>query len=620
MKATTIDDKARMIFTPWLAGVLIFFTLAAGHQLPVGSRAEGTFLASLIPAISFGAVAARRFNSGERRLIAGLFAASVLLQALPEIVHPTADSSYAFAWRASLVVFGWTYAFSLFLIPPGTAPRLPELHSRKRLAALIIVSFIWLSALHWAVRGHYAIINDEVLYLLQSQMVVTPGFTRHLDPWMSPFFAMSATYIRNGGINAQYTPGWPILLAAFHRVGLRWFAPVCMGVVAVIFTYLLGERLHSPRVGLVAGILLATNFLFVFLSVTYMSHAASIALCVMAAWLLIKAEESGSRDRFLLWILAGLTFGMVVMIRPLTGVAVSFSLWLWILVRGRMAKRDYVRMTIALALAAAVPLGFLLYYNRVTTGSAFSSGYRLAQAGLNGVRGYIVYGEAGSSKVISQNFTFQLAVFHFLAMVRDASLEFFPAFFFAPLVGLCVFYKLRFSWRKALVFLVLPLAYSFYWGRGIRFYSELLPFAMVGMALILVELAEKNREVVRWAIVFLITANLLFTAKGLWNEHGWYASFKPYFSGVEDLQRQKGKLLVFVDDKTPISDSPVLFDTLVWFDVDGFPGDVILARDLGADDVKLIAKWPDHFPVRLVIDGIGRGLGQRPTFVPFPSE
>lgn len=620
MKATTFDDKVRMIFRPWLAGALIFFALAAGHQLPWGSRAEGTFLASLILAVLFGAVAARRFNARERRLIGGLFVASVLLQALPEIAHPTASSFFAFAWRASLVIFGWTFAFSLFLIPPETAPRLTELHPRKRLAALIIVSFIWLSALHWAVRGHYGIISDEVLYLLQSQLVVTPGFTRHLDPWMTPFFAMSATYIRNGGLNAQYTPGWPILLAAFHRVGLRWFAPVCMGVVAVIFTYLLGERLHSQRAGLIAGILLATNFLFVFLSVTYMAHAASIALCVMAGWLLIKAEEPGSRDRFLLWILVGLTFGMVVMIRPLTGVAVSFSLWLWILVRGRMARRDYVRMTIALTMAAAVPLGFLLYYNRVTTGSAFSSGYQLAQAGLNGVRGYIVYGAAGSSRVISPNFTPQVALLHLLAMVRDASLEFSPAFFFAPLVGFCVFYKLRFSWRKALVFLILPLAHFFYWGRGIRFYSELLPFAMVGIALILADLQEKNRDVARWAIVFLITANLLFTAKGLWNEHAWYASFKPYFSGVEDLQRQKGKLLVFVDDKTPISDGPILFDALVWFDVDGFPGDVILARDLGADDVKLIAKWPDHFPVRLVIDGIGRGLGQRPTFVPFPSK
>jgi hypothetical protein len=620
MKATRIDDKARVIFTPWLAGTLMFFALAAGHQLPGTLRARGTLLASLFIAALFGAVAARRFNSSERRLIAELFAASVLLQALPEIVHPTAKSLYDFAWRASLVVLGWTFAFSLFLIPPGTASRLPVVHPKKQLAALIIVSFIGLSALHWAVRGHYGLIIDEVLYLLQSELVVTPGFTRHLDQWMAPFFAMRQTYMWNGGFNPQYTPGWPILLAAFHRLGLRWFAPVCMGVVAVVFTYLLGERLHSQRVGLVAGMLLATNFLFVFLSVTYMSHAASIALCVMAGWLLIKAEEPGSRDRFLLWILVGLTFGMVVMIRPLTGVAVSFSLWLWVLVRGRMARRDYVRMTITLALVAAVPLGFLLYYNRVTTGSAFSSGYRLAQSGLNGVRGKIIYGEAGSSRVISQNFTPRVAVFHLLAMMRDASLDFCPAFFFAPLVGLCMFYKVRCSWRRALAFLILPLAHFFYWGRDIRFYSELLPFAMVGMALMLDDLAQENRNVVRWAIAFLIAGNLLFTAQGLWIEHAWYADLKPYFSGIEDLQRQKGKLLVFVDDKTPISQVPVLFDALVWFDVDGFPGDVIVARDLGGNDVRLIAKWPDHFPVRLVTEGIGTGPGQRPTFVPFPSK
>jgi hypothetical protein len=143
---------------------------------------------------------------------------------------------------------------------------------------------------------------------------------------------------------------------------------------------------------------------------------------------------------------------------------------------------------------------------------------------------------------------------------------------------------------------------------------------MVGMALILDALAQKNTNVVRWAIAFLIVGNLLFAAKGLWTERNWYAELKPYFSGIEDLQRQKGKLLVFVDDKTPISKVPVLFDALVWFDVDSFPGDVIVARDLGGNDVRLIAEWPDHFPVRLVTEGIGTGPGQRPTFVPLPAK
>ena len=143
IKAKGIDYLARIIFTPWTAG-LFFFALATG-LLSGGLRARITLPASLIIAALFGAAAASRFDSRERRLMAALFSASLLLQALPEIVHPSDHPFYQFAWRASLVILGWSFAFSLFLIPPGTSPRLPEQRPRKQLAALIIVSFIGLS-------------------------------------------------------------------------------------------------------------------------------------------------------------------------------------------------------------------------------------------------------------------------------------------------------------------------------------------------------------------------------------------------------------------------------------------------------------------------------------------
>jgi 4-amino-4-deoxy-L-arabinose transferase-like glycosyltransferase len=335
-------------------------------------------------------------------------------------------------------------------------------------------------------------------------------------------------------------------------------------VMAVVFTYLLGKRLRSSRVGLIAAMFLVTNYWFVFLSSTYMSHVSGMALLVMAGWLLTETEEHGSRGRPFLWVLVGLTFGMVVLIRPLTGVAVSFSLWLWILVRGRIARQDYVRMTITLALAAAVPLGFFLYYNRVTTGSAFSTGYSLAQGNIGdfgfGVRGTLVHDELGTPRVISKNFTPLTAVLNLLLTLRDASLSFTPAFFFAPLVGLAIFYKVRFSWRSAMVFLFLPLAHFFFWFRDLRYYSELLPFVMLGIALITDDLAQKNKNMARWAITFLIAGSLLFTADAMWAERKWYAELRPYFTSIEDLQRQRGKLLVFVNDKTALSDIPVLFD------------------------------------------------------------
>jgi hypothetical protein len=598
--------------------IILLFLVATGQTAGILS-VRAALLTSLTVMIFIAARMFPKIDGTDRLRAAGLIGASLAIQVLPELLRPSTALLYEVGWRATLVMLSWSFALSLlsYRQPSSQSASDEHLGGGAGIAMLLIGTFIGLVTAHQALRSRYAIIVDEVLYLTQSRTLVQPGFTRHLDSFIAPFFLSRQGFVLNDRFSGQYTPGWPLLLALFNIVGLRWFAPICLGVLAVGATYLLGRQLRSHKVGLLAGAFLATTYQFVFLCSTYFSHASSIALCVASAWLLVKAEVARKRTKPLLWVLAGLLLGMAISVRPLTGVALAVSLGIWILSRRRVGRWDYVRMAVAMTTGTALPIVFVLYYNNIVTGHPLLFGYHLANKGLQdlgfGLRGVVFQASDGSTGLLVENFTPRVALVHALRMVRSASLEFSPAFILAPLVFFGFKYRLRFSWVSVIAFLALPILHFFYWYEESRFYSELLPFFFVGIGILLADLWAQNRRVSQWLIAFILVGNLLFTGQGLLREyrgfHGW---FLPYFNGVTELHRERGKLLVFVRERSRL---PVLFDALSWFNVDDFPGDIIVARDLGARNTDLVRRWPDHLPFLVTDHGIGE-RPQEPQFIP----
>jgi len=607
------------VFTPWTAaGLFLLFALAqplgglrVRVELPASTLAVALFAWRILPRLA---------SSAERGLALLTLGASLLLQALPWITSPSAGSLYEFGWRASLVMLAWAFALSLLSVRTRGKPLFLEEHRCHRLLWTLLGTLaVGLVAAHFAQVDRYAVSPDEVLYLLQSRLLRQPGFTRPLEPALVPFFQTDQSYVLHGRMNGQYPPGWPLLLAMFNGVGLRWLAPVCMGVLAVGCTYLVGAEIRSSTVGLMSAALLATSPALVYLSASYWSHVATVAFCVLAAWLLLRAERlHPPGTRLLVWTLAGVVLGFATTIRPLTGAALAVSLWGWILVRRRVRSRDVLRMSFALVLGAAAPLGFLLYYNSTVTGSPFTFGYHLAQRGLNdlgfGRRGAIYWGESGEpQEVLVSLFTPVVAASHFFTMMRDASFAFAPGFILAPLLFLVSREKLRLPWGPVAVFLLLPAAHFFYYYTGWVFYSELGPFLLVGVAVLLVDLARKEGRLARHMLAFWIVGNtVLAGAQNGAAARQFRERLLPYFDGVAHLKHNNDKVLVFVRD---CRDLPILFHALAWFNVDSFPGDVIVARDLGARDAELMKRWPDHRPFRVSEKDID-ARAQRPTFVP----
>jgi hypothetical protein len=81
------------------------------------------------------------------------------------------------------------------------------------------------------------------------------------------------------------------------------------------------------------------------------------------------------------------------------------------------------------------------------------------------------------------------------------------------------------------------------------------------------------------------------------------ARFAAYDT-LERMQREQGKLLVFVQERTKLFD--VLIDRLYLYNSDGLESPILVVRDLGARNAALVARFPDRVPLLLVDNGRDR--------------
>lgn len=117
------------------------------------------------------------------------------------------------------------------------------------------------------------------------------------------FFAL--VFFLGGKSLGAYKNAWdinPIDLIIFCR-----FISAAIGTITVYFTYLVGKRLYSNTIGIIAAALLATNFLHVMVS-HYATQDALLTLIVLITfYLAIKAYH---RDRLSSYITLGISCGV----------------------------------------------------------------------------------------------------------------------------------------------------------------------------------------------------------------------------------------------------------------------------------------------------------------------
>lgn len=262
------------------------------------------------------------------------------------------------------------------------------MHRGDILALLLAIAGLLASALVTQ-RTFEAIphIEDEIAYVWQANAMVEGHLTIPSPPHDRSFMVPFVVDYKEERFG-KYPPGWPAMLSIAIQSGTRsWINPLLAGL-AVWLTYLLGKRIFSEFVGLLAAGLTVTSPFFLMNSGSLLSHPFGLVLSSLFAlgWLetfwdkdAAKTVENPSHVRKECWytILSALALGVLILTRPMTALAVSvpFSIHGLYLLIGSNARTRLRLFVFGLTALLFVGLYFLWQYS--LTGNALLNPYTL---------------------------------------------------------------------------------------------------------------------------------------------------------------------------------------------------------------------------------------------------
>jgi hypothetical protein len=169
-------------------------------------------------------------------------------------------------------------------------------------------------------------LEDEVAYLFQSRIfargdvvIETP---QPRQAYWQPFV------VDFGGQRfGKYTPGWPLLLSVGILLGQPWVVNAFFGALMVALVYRLGREIFNADVGVIAAALTAFSPMALLLNATLMGHTAALFCVTLFMYAYWRIEQGRHALRW--GIIAGVALGLVIINRPLTGVAIALPFVAW---------------------------------------------------------------------------------------------------------------------------------------------------------------------------------------------------------------------------------------------------------------------------------------------------
>jgi len=284
----------------------------------------------------------------------------------------------------------------------------------------------------------------------------------------------------------------------------------------------------------------------------------------------------------------------------LTGAALALSLGLWMLLRRRLRPREVLTLGVLLAAGSALPMAGLLYYNAATTGGPLRFGYTAVHGSLHdmgfGRRGMVLLDEHAAPSPVARDFSPRSASLQLAGRAEGVASQLLAAFLVLPVLLVGLIYRYRYRWATIAAFFILPVVYFFYWFSDWRFYVELYPFALIGLAGVLFHVRQRDRTLSNALATFALAGGVVTTGFYLHKRATQSDRLHAYFDAVRDAQRQHGKVLVFA--KSPLANT-VPFTWLYSLNAGPAAGDIVVARDLGPENARLIARFPGYTPVRV---------------------
>ncbi|MCH2187838.1 hypothetical protein MK280_18440, partial [Myxococcota bacterium] len=362
----------------------------------------------------------RRFMWVISALMTGIFFLNLLGSQAAFSIYSMAEHAQGFFLILTIVIAFWRREW----VP---LEKFSQAWNGPRIGALILVIGIALIGFRWFLGSPQAFTADENIYLFQSHHGLIDLRGMRIEPWLEPFVRIRQTYVRDGFLNGQYPPGWPIVLALFRWAGVASIAGslICIASMFVLTIWVRMLR-GSWEVTALAICLGATPFAQLYFNTSYLSHGISTFFALAAATSALAGSRTSGYRSAALWFLAGSLVSLLATVRPLTGLVGALLLLSWIWISGRFRLSAMAASSLGLSFFG-LPL---MAFNWKTTGHPLRFGYELAQNGLQspgfGLRGSVGFTSEGVAVPNLWTFSAIDGLLTFFELIGSSLITFWP--------------------------------------------------------------------------------------------------------------------------------------------------------------------------------------------------
>ncbi|MGB5987449.1 MAG: glycosyltransferase family 39 protein [Desulfobacterales bacterium] len=490
-------------------------------------------------------------------------------------------------WRPSAALRQWGYRMVF------------ESPKRAFNLALFAAGALLYSGLCWVLFQGIPHMDDAVAALFSAQLFSMGQFTWPLPPepeFFKVFGVLSATENRPYLVG-MYPPGWSALLAGGVLIKAPWLVnPLLGGGLAVAISEL-GESLYDRQVGRLAGILLLLSPFVGLISATHLSHTATALGVVLAWWAVWRMIES---EKWIYGAVAGCAMGMALLCRPATAFIAGIAIALVFVPKFRSLGRIWPGALLAMALVF-ISAGVLAGYQQVATGNWRTPGHNVemgpfAKLGFVQITGRWHHTPRTGAQFSGMRLT---ALNQHLLGWPLLSL---PLALVPLVLGRARF---REYWLLA-PFGFLVLFFSAFWYFEVYYPGRYLfagvPLLFLLIAAGLVQLARLPNPESKWRRLpeFIAIAGILFSVST--GNMALFKTISPHHGDVESVLPQVVRhykitnAVVFINARglwdRPWNRQNDYYATGFQMNDLALQGDVIYARDLGPDNLRLMRRYP----------------------------
>ncbi len=320
--------------------------------------------------------------------------------------------------------------------------------------------FLLANLVSYFVFEHIPHIQDSISQLFQARIFAQGKI--HLPSPPFPDFFDYTHIINNGNWYSQYPWLHSFLLMFFVFLGTPWLLNPLLGALFLLALYHLGKELYDETIARIATLLATFSPYIINMSAEYMNHASALLFATL--FLLFYFRTVKGKKPILSALLAGITLGAVVNIRPYTALAIAVPFALYALFLLMRQHRRYLLPFVLIALTTALVTSLLFLYNYLANGNPLLFGYVVKW----GPGHEVGFGHSGWGPPHTP-YQGLLNMGNNFNLINKFLFESpWPALLLI-LIPFALSNRNRYDWLLFAGFLALPFAYFFYWFHNVCF-------------------------------------------------------------------------------------------------------------------------------------------------------